>query len=348
MKFTVEYPISARGLDPALMSRAGMAQVVRTAEAKGFDAIAFTEHPAPSVKWLDTGGHGAIDVPAALAFCAAASERITLMTYLLVLPYHHPLMLAKALTTVDLLSDGRLLVVAGTGYLRSEFRALGVDMDERNELFDESIEVMRGVWTREPFDYQGRHFLAVGIGQRPGPAKSGGPPILIGGNSAVARRRAARLQGWSPLLVGEQMAVTTRTRPMTSVPELARRIAEVREMAVEEQGEGSIVQIQVHTPAARYLADGGSVEEHRDHLGALEEAGADRFVLQPPGDSLGAVIESLESYAATFGMASALLVRPMFGILDPVRRGELARCIHQPATALSAPWRPISLFVILY
>lgn len=302
MKFTVEYPISAHDLDPALISRDGMTRVVRTAERCGFDAIAFTEHPAPSVKWLESGGHGALDVPAALAFCAAASERITLMTYLLVLPYHNPLMLAKALTTVDLLSGGRLTVVAGTGYLRSEFRTLGVDMTERNELFDEAIEVMRGVWDHEPFDYSGRHFVAAGVGQRPGPARPGGPPILIGGNSAAARRRAARLQGWSPLLVGEQMAATTRTRPLDSITELARRIAEVRDMAVQEQGRGNAVQIQVHTPAARYLAGGGSPEEHRDHLGTLEEIGVDRFVLQPPGGSIGAVVDSLERYAATFGL----------------------------------------------
>jgi probable F420-dependent oxidoreductase len=302
LKFTVEYPISAHDLDPALISRDGMAQVVRTAEGCGFDAIAFTEHPAPSVKWLDSGGHGSVDVPAALAFCAAASERITLMTYLLVLPYHNPLMLAKALTTVDLLSGGRLAVVAGTGYLRSEFRALGVDMTERNELFDEAIVVMRGVWAREPFDYSGRHFVAAAVGQRPGPATPGGPPILIGGNSAAARRRAARLQGWSPLLVGEQMAATTRTRPLDSIPELAWRIAEVRDMAAEAQGRRSAVQIQVHTPAARYPADGGSVEEHRDHLGALEEIGVDRFVLQPPGGSVGALTDALRSYAATFGL----------------------------------------------
>jgi probable F420-dependent oxidoreductase len=307
LKFTIEYPISAHALDPALISRDGMTRIVRTAERCGFDAIAFTEHPAPSVRWLESGGHAAIDVPAALAFCAAASEQITLMTYLLVLPYHNPLMLAKALTTVDLLSGGRLTVVAGTGYLRSEFRALGVDMTERNELFDESIEVMRAAWAGEPLDYTGRHFLAAGVGQRPAPARPAGPPILIGGNSAAARHRAARLQGWSPLLVGAQMAATTRTRPMDSIPELARRIAEVRDMAAQEQGQGNAIEIQVHTPAARYLADGGSAEEHRDHLGTLEEIGVDRFVVQPPGGSVGAVADSLESYAATFGLDSEAL-----------------------------------------
>jgi probable F420-dependent oxidoreductase len=326
LKFTVEYPISAHDLDPALISRDGMTQVVRTAEQCGFDAIAFTEHPAPSVKWLEAGGHGSIDGPAALAFCAAASARITLMTYLLVLPYHNPLMLAKALTTVDLLSGGRLAVVAGTGYLRSEFRALGVDMTERNELFDESIEVMRGVWAREPFDYPGRHFVAAGVGQRPGPARPGGPPILIGGNSAAARRRAARLQGWSPLLVGEQMAATTRTRPLDSIRELARRIAEVRDMAARAQGRRSAIQIQVHTSAARFPADGGSAEEHRDHLGTLEEIGVDRFILQPPGRSVGVLVDALQRYAATFG-------------LDPE---------PFPSAPNRSPTRLISLFVLLY
>ena len=157
MKFTIEYPVSVPGYDPALVRPDGMRRVVQAAEGAGFSAVAFTEHPAPSKKWLDAGGHEALDPLAALSFCAAVTERIGLMTYLLVLPYHNPFMLAKRLATVDLLSEGRLTVVAGTGYLRSEFLALGVDMAARNELFDESIEVMRGVWTNVPFDHKGRH-----------------------------------------------------------------------------------------------------------------------------------------------------------------------------------------------
>ncbi|RFU84575.1 TIGR03619 family F420-dependent LLM class oxidoreductase [Streptomyces triticagri] len=302
MQFTVEYPISAAGHDPAVASGAGVLEIVRAAEQCGYDAIAFTEHPAPSRKWLDAGGHATFDAIAALGFCAAATERIRLMTYLLVLPYHNPLAAAKALGTVDVLSGGRVTVVAGTGYLRSEFRALGVDFDERNALFDEAAEVLRGVWSTTPYAYRGRHFEAGGVAQVPPPVQAGGPPLWIGGNSALARRRAARHQGWSPMMVSDEVARTARTPALASVAELARLVGSVRESAVELRGAGARVEVQVQTPEGSWPVDGGSVERHRDHLGQLAQAGVTSFVLRLPGSSVGAAVEALRRYADTFGL----------------------------------------------
>lgn len=302
MKFTVEYPVSADGYDRALVGRTGMEQVVRAAEDCGYDAIAFTEHPAPSRKWLDAGGHESLDLTSALSFCAALTRRIRLMTYLLVLPYRNPFVTAKALTTVDLLSDGRLTVVAGTGYLRSEFRSLGVEFAERNELFDEALEVMRGAWTTVPYAYKGRHFEAGGVASVPGPAQAGGPPVWIGGNSSRARARAARNQGWSPLMVSEEVARTTRSPGISTIGELAAHIASVREAAAAGQGGDVPFDVQVQTPASRHLLEGGSSEEHRDHLGRLAEAGVTSFVLQTPGDSADRAADSLRQYAEVVGI----------------------------------------------
>ena len=299
MKFTVDYPIVTAGYDPALVTAAGMTRVARAAEECGFDAISFSEHPAPSQKWLNAGGHESLDQTSALAFCAAVTSRIRLMTYLLVLPYHNPFLAAKALSTVDLLSGGRLTVVAGTGYLRSEFLALNVDLSQRNELFDEALEVMRGVWGGDPFTHQGKHFSARGVVSRPGPAQQGGPPVLIGGNSALARARAARNQGWSPLMVSPEVARTSRTPGIGTVAELAAKIKEVRD-AAQRDGAAAALTVQVHTPQTGFIQRCGSAEEHRDHLGQLAGAGADSFVVRPPGDSLDRTIESLQRYAAAF------------------------------------------------
>jgi probable F420-dependent oxidoreductase len=222
------------------------------------------------------------------------------MTYLTVLPYHNPFVAAKALATVDLLSNGRVTVVAGTGYLRSEFLALKVDMEQRNELFDESVEVMRGAWTSVPFHHKGKHFEGRGVASLPAPVQPGGPPILIGGNGVLARRRAAMNQGWSPLMVREEVARTTRTPAISTVDELARYVSEIKEMAATERGEDAPVQFQVQTPACRFMSDGGSAEEHRDHLGRLAEAGVGSFVLQPPGDSVDVTVDALQAYAEEF------------------------------------------------
>jgi probable F420-dependent oxidoreductase len=300
MKFTVDYPIVTVGYDPALVTAAGMTRVAQAAEECGYDAVSFSEHPAPSQKWLKAGGHESLDQTSALAFCAAVTSRVRLMTYLLVLPYHNPFLAAKALSTVDLLSGGRLTVVAGTGYLRSEFLALNVDMNARNEIFDESLEVMRGVWTGAPFTHQGPHFTARGLVSLPAPAQRGGPPVLIGGNSAVARDRAARNQGWSPLLVSPEVARTSRTAGIGTIAELAAKIKEVRDAAARLNPGAAALTIQVHSPQAGFIQRCGSAEEHRDHLGQLAEAGVDSFVVRPPGDSLDRTIEALHRYAEAF------------------------------------------------
>ncbi|MEO3822720.1 TIGR03619 family F420-dependent LLM class oxidoreductase [Actinomadura sp. B10D3] len=299
MKFTIEYPVAARDYDPALVTGEGVARVAGAIEREGYDAVAFTEHPAPSLKWIEAGGHHTLDIVSALSFCAARTTRLRLMTYLLVLPYHNPFAAAKALTTLDLLSGGRVTVVAGTGYLRSEFLALRIDMDARNEIFDESVEVMRGVWTRVPFHHEGRNFVGKGVASLPGPVQPGGPPILVGGNSAVARRRAAANQGWSPLLMAPgAKAATTRTPPLATIEELAVRVTEVRERAAEIQGPDAEVTVQVQTPESGFMKAAGSYEEHRDHIGRLAEAGVDSFVLQPPGDDVRRLEDVLAAYAA--------------------------------------------------
>jgi probable F420-dependent oxidoreductase len=300
VKFTVDYPIVNVGYDPALVTAAGLTTVAQAAEKYGYDAISFSEHPAPSSKWLNAGGHESLDQTSALAFCAAVTSRVRLMTYLLVLPYHNPFLTAKALSTVDLLSGGRLTVVAGTGYLRSEFLALNVDMDKRNELFDESLEVLRGAWSEVPFAYQGKHFTARGVASLPAPAQPGGPPVMIGGNSARARARAARNQGWSPLMVSPEVARTSRTPGIATIAELAAQIKQVRAAAAAVNGDDVPLTIQVHTPQAGFMQRPGSAEEHRDHLGQLADAGVDSFVLRPPGDSAEHTVEALQQYAETF------------------------------------------------
>ncbi|WP_063047891.1 TIGR03619 family F420-dependent LLM class oxidoreductase [Nocardia pseudovaccinii] len=301
MKFTVEYPVGGPGHDRALLSKAGFTAVASTADKLRFDAIAFTEHPAPSMKWLERGGHDTLDLASSLAFSAAVTDHIRLMTHLLVLPYHNAFAVAKALTTIDLLSDGRLTVVAGTGYLRSEFFAMGVDFDTRNERFDEALNTMKSLWSAgpDPTSFDGKFFRGIGVAHIPGPFQPGGPPILIGGNSRLSRRRAAQNRGWSPLVVPEEIAQTSRTAALT-LDTLSVGIAEVREQAVVAQGENAEITVQVQGPHSDFLRRDIGEEEHRDLLGRLAEMGVDSFVLQLPCTSVGAALDGLERYAGMY------------------------------------------------
>ena len=108
-----------------------------------------------SLKWLNGGGHETLDPFAALGFCAAVTTRIRLLTWLSVVPYRNPFLAAKSMATVDLLSGGWATFALGSGYLRSEFAALGVDFAERNDLFEESVQVMKATWTGDEVSFEG-------------------------------------------------------------------------------------------------------------------------------------------------------------------------------------------------
>jgi len=298
VRFTVEHPVGQPGCAPDLYQQDGLAAFVRAAEEAGFDAVAFTEHPAPSLKWLQAGGHESLDPLAALAFAAAVTSRIRLMTYLLVLPYRNPLITAKMIATVDLLSKGRLTVGAGGGYLKSEFFALGVDFDERGALFDEAIDVIRELWAADSLSFEGRHFTARGQVSVPGPVQRPHPPIWIGGNGRNARRRVARAgDGWMPLLIGEETAATTRMPAFSSPADLVGAIQELRGMLEEAGRDPASVRVQAQSSHGDHLVHREtSWEEHRQHLGELAEAGVTDFVVRTSGASVEEAVDGLREY----------------------------------------------------
>jgi probable F420-dependent oxidoreductase len=305
VRFTVEHPIGHAGCDSQLYQPEGMAAFVQAAETVGFDAVAFTEHPAPSLKWLRAGGHESLDALTALAFVAAITTRIRLLTYLLVMPYRNPLVTAKTIATVDLLSEGRLTVGAGGGYMKSEFLALGVDFDERGALFDEAIDVIREIWAGESFSFEGRHFTVRDQVNTPGPVQRPHPPIWIGGNGRNARRRVARAaEGWMPLLISEELAATTRMPALSTPADLAVAIEELRRMFEEAGRDPATLRVQVQSTHSDHLRDRTtSWEEHQQHLGELADAGVTDFVVRPPGTTAEAAVDALHEYARD-GMAA--------------------------------------------
>jgi probable F420-dependent oxidoreductase len=227
MKFIIEYPVDSRRDHGAWVMPANIADFARAAERSHIHGIAFTDHPAPTRQWLDNGGHESLDPYTALAFCAASTSRLRLMTWLTVLPYRSPFITAKSMTTLDLLSGGRTTFVVGTGYLRSEFNALGVDFAERNRLFEESAAVIRGVWRGEEFTHDSPGFAARRQVMRPAPPQTA-PPLWFGGNSAIVRARVAEHgQGWAPFLSTAEVAGAAHTTAITSLKHLASSIGDL-------------------------------------------------------------------------------------------------------------------------
>ena len=170
------------------------------AEERGIDSV-WVNHHVLNIGYIadrldDRPYYDALTM---LTYVAARTENISLGTSVLVLPYLHPMGLAKALATIDRLSDGRLIAGLGVGGLPEENLALGVLYEERGPWSDEAIEVMRELWSDGPANYDGSHFQMDGLIAAPKPA-NGGVRTWIGGGGAAARRRAARYgNGWHPL-----------------------------------------------------------------------------------------------------------------------------------------------------
>ena len=271
MKYLIQHP-EPIGLEPDLLDAGDVIEVAKAVEAAGWDGLAFTEHPAPGNRWLaEGGGHQTLDPLVALGAAAAVTERITLLTYLAVLPYRNPLLLAKAAATVDLISGGRFVLGVGTGYLKTEFYALGVDFEERNALFDEALDVLPLHWSGEPFSYEGKHFSARDIIGRPAPVRRS-IPMWIGGNSKLTRRRvASRAQGWMPMSGPPEMATTTRTAHLSGLADMRDAIRDLKELAGERADEIDVMVLYTDESICRPDVD---VERHRDALGQLAEIGA--------------------------------------------------------------------------
>jgi probable F420-dependent oxidoreductase len=164
----------------------------------GYDTITVSEHFAMPYFEVPRLGPYWMHALSAMAFIAGATRRVRVDCSVLVAPYHHPLELAKSLSTIDVLSGGRLNVSLGVGHARQEFTVLGVPFSERGARTDEILEAMKVVWAEKEPVYQGRYYQIDGLAFEPKPVQRPRPPIFVGGNSDAALRRAARHDGWHP------------------------------------------------------------------------------------------------------------------------------------------------------
>lgn len=267
VKFIFSMPFWNCPPNPNFVSQQAIMELSAAAEQAGFSGVAFTEHPAPSEAWRQSHGHDALDPFIGLAYAGAASQKLRLLTYLVVLPYRNPLLLAKTAATLDALSGGRLTLGLGVGYQEAEYAALGVDFEERNALFDEGLEVLKLAWRGEPIHYKGLHFDAQGVTSQPPPAQRPHPPLWLGGNSQITLRRIAeRAQGWLAMPSTPQQAVQRRSAAM-DMEQFAEKLGLLREMA-RAAGRNDAVEV-VHPLA--HARDRAGLEQNLEVVRQLTE-----------------------------------------------------------------------------
>jgi probable F420-dependent oxidoreductase len=264
MRFGVTLPqFGPSAADAAVAER--IARVATTADRLGYDVLWTAEHFILPHVMRTAYPYGArfpfppstpfLDVVATLAYVAALTRRIRLSSSVAVLPYRHPVVFAKELATLDVLSGGRLLVGVASGWLVEEFAMLGVPFPERGARMDEYLDVLRVLWTEARATFHGRFVEIEDAAAFPKPLQKPHPPIWIGGGSRAALERVVRVgAGWI-------------APPFPTVDGLESAIAELRQLA-ERRG---------RDPAGIGVATGGaarSLDELLGRLPALERAGA--------------------------------------------------------------------------
>jgi probable F420-dependent oxidoreductase len=272
-----------------------MTAFARHVEECGFESIVVVEHTVLMTQYSSVYPYdksGRVEIPAdcpvpdpldLLAFLAGQTTRLGLATGVLVLPNHHPVVLAKRIATIDALSGGRLRLAVGMGWLREELEACGAPFDERGRRADEQIDVMRLLWADHPdgASHHGEFFEFDHAACHPKPTRR--LPIHIGGHSRAAARRAGRRgDGFQPLGV--------------SGDALAELIALMRE---EAQRAG-------RDPDALELSLGHLVTKiDADRASRLADLGADRVVLaMPPTADLDEARDAVSACARRLALTS--------------------------------------------
>lgn len=198
MKLTVDFPSVAFREGPAKVLELG-----RALEEIGYDEIAVFDHVVMGYPTDDRSGPRyppkmpILEAVVLMAQLAAVTDRIGLSSEVLVLPQRQPVLVAKQISTIDLMSGGRVRLGVGVGWQESEYDALGEDFSNRGRRMDEAIRLLRSYWSDERIDFDGAHYSSTAMAMEPKPVQEGGPPIWIGGGSKAALRRTAELgDGW--------------------------------------------------------------------------------------------------------------------------------------------------------
>jgi probable F420-dependent oxidoreductase len=299
MRLGFALPQSGPAADPATLI-----EVARRAEEVGYDALWVAErllwplepkarYPGSPDGALPEQMKSQLEALETLGFVAPHTRRVTLGTSVMNLPFYQPLLLARRLATLDVLSGGRLRVGLGNGWLPDEFDAVNVPMRGRGERADEAIEAMKAIWADDPVEFRGRHFQIPRSFIGPKPIQRPHPPIYLAAFAPTALRRVARYaDGWNPGAL-----------PIPILEQMFERLQRVTEKQGRDPSEMELV-----VRANLRLSDGplgegratftGSLDEIRADVEALRKIGAHELFFdvqfEPRIDSDKAFIEHLE------------------------------------------------------
>jgi probable F420-dependent oxidoreductase len=286
----MEFGFSLPSRGPAATMQ-NLRMLAQHAEALGADSVWVSDHIIvpqridsfypyhPEGRFPSAPEQAYLEPLTALTFLAGCTERIQLGTSVLILPYRNVLLTAKMVATLDALSNGRVILGVGVGWMEEEFVALGLDtFHQRGAVSDEYIRAFRELWTSDQPRFEGRFVRFADIGFAPKPARQPYPPIWIGGHTAPAIRRAARLgDGWHPIGLRPPAGLTP--------DEMQVAVTQLREEASKAGRKPQDVTVSFRAPIAFSAAGGaqrqpltGSVAAIQDDIGRYADCGVSHMI----------------------------------------------------------------------
>jgi probable F420-dependent oxidoreductase len=285
--------------------------IVRRGEALGFHSVMIADHVVfptviaskypYTVSGVFPGGGDALEQLSLMAFVAGCTRRLRLVTSVMILPYRNPVVTAKMLATIDVLSRGRVTVGVGVGWLQEEFEALGAPgFARRGAASDEYLRIFKTLWTQDPASFSGEFYRFGPLRCLPQPMQKPHPPVWIGGHSAPALRRVARYgDGWHP--VGANPAV-----PLPPA-ELRASLDQLFRLTEAEGRDPSALTISFKAPvydASATTLDGaerrpfsGTPQQLVDDVGTYEKLGVNELVFDFRSEHQTETLERMERFA---------------------------------------------------
>ena len=296
-----------------------LTKLVQRAEAVGFSSTMIGDHvvfpvavksPYPSTaSKVFPGGGDALDIFSLMTFVGSRTTTLRLVSSVLVVPQRNPLVMAKTLATIDLLTDGRVTVGIGVGWMREEFEALGVPwFDRRGAVTDEYLRIFKLLWTTPEASYSGEFYRFDTLRCLPLPVQKPHPPIWVGGNSKAALRRTARFgDGWHP--VGANPGLPLPPDELVAMRDVLFGMAEA-----EGRDPKSIVisyKVPVSDPTLHaYYAKGaarppfqGSASQILDDIAMYARLGVSEIIFDVRQETLDASLEHIDRFGEVIRQA---------------------------------------------
>jgi probable F420-dependent oxidoreductase len=297
-------------------TRDALLAITTHAESQGFDSVMIADHVVIpesvesaypyTISGAFVGDEEAMEQLSLMSFVAAVTERMRIVASVMIVPQRNPVVTAKMLSTIDVLSNGRVTVGIGVGWLREEFEALkAADFAARGAVTDEYIDIFKTLWTQKRPRYDGEHYSFEALKFAPKPVQTPHPPIWVGGHSKPALRRVARLgDGWHP--VGSTAASPLPPEEVREKRAFIHATAEAlgRDPALIQTSYKAPIYDGGQPPAGaqrRYFS--GSAQAIIDDIGAFADVGVDELVFDFRSETTERTLERMSWFAADVASA---------------------------------------------